>query len=239
MADGTYSVVFSGHILDGFEASEVKAAFAKRFKMEPAQVENLFLGRHITLKKNLDKDNAERYFNALRAIGMGVAVASPPAKSIEFEPAPATETQLPEQASAPEQALVFAGAEKIYPAEPGLAAQPKLAPAPKRPPKEERAQAAVDPYLPPTAAVIDTTQSGGEDWHPARRVPIGRGIGWLGDAWRLFKDSPFTWIVNFVFFHRRLFPHGAHPYLGCYRRVPALPRIARRHHHNGGQPIPW
>jgi uncharacterized membrane protein len=58
-------------------------------------------------------------------------------------------------------------------------------------------------YAPPGAPVEDPRQRL-EDEHDfiegGRAVPAGHGMAWLGDGWRLFKESPLIWIVNVILF---------------------------------------
>ncbi|HXV06850.1 MAG TPA: BPSS1780 family membrane protein [Burkholderiales bacterium] len=58
-------------------------------------------------------------------------------------------------------------------------------------------------YAPPGAPVEDPRQ-GLEDEHDfiegGRAVPAGHGVSWLGEGWRLFKESPLIWIVNVILF---------------------------------------
>ena len=50
--------------------------------------------------------------------------------------------------------------------------------------------ASLPPSIPPPSRPID----GG------RTVALGRGVSWLGDAWRLFKDAPGSWVACFLIF---------------------------------------
>jgi hypothetical protein len=58
-------------------------------------------------------------------------------------------------------------------------------------------------YAPPRAPVEDPRQAL-EDEHEfiegGRAVPAGHGVSWLGEGWRLFKQSPLIWIVNVILF---------------------------------------
>ena len=47
-----------------------------------------------------------------------------------------------------------------------------------------------------------------------RRVGAGRGLSWLGDAWRMFKDSPGSWVACFLIFLLIMFVLAIIPLLG-------------------------
>ena len=47
--------------------------------------------------------------------------------------------------------------------------------------------------LPPPAETVRPIDGG-------RTVPLGRGASWLGEAWRLFKDAPGSWVACFLIF---------------------------------------
>ena len=79
MAGETYSVVFSGEIADGKEEREVKEDVARAFKLKSEQVQKLFSGKPIALKRGLDKAQAMKYRNRLaRAGALGKIVVSRP-----------------------------------------------------------------------------------------------------------------------------------------------------------------
>lgn len=65
-----YTITFSGDLRDGFEAEQVKARFAARFALKPAQLAQMFSGRAIVLKKGLPADQARRYVAELEAMGL-------------------------------------------------------------------------------------------------------------------------------------------------------------------------
>lgn len=60
----------------------------------------------------------------------------------------------------------------------------------------------VNPYRPPVSAVKDIPLTGqdGNFGVPARTVNAGRGSGWIGEGWELFKKAPVMWIVAFIVF---------------------------------------
>ena len=55
-----------------------------------------------------------------------------------------------------------------------------------------------NPYAPPAARVADLVETNEEDGsfiRNGRTVPAGHGANWLGAAWRMFKQSPGSWLL--------------------------------------------
>lgn len=57
-----------------------------------------------------------------------------------------------------------------------------------------------NPYAPPKAPVSDQNDRPDPDSRDifipnGRRVPPGRGAGWVGDAWRIFTARPWKWLL--------------------------------------------
>jgi hypothetical protein len=57
-----------------------------------------------------------------------------------------------------------------------------------------------NPYAPPKSPVSDQDDRPDRDSREVfipngRRVPPGRGAGWVGDAWRLFRARPWKWLL--------------------------------------------
>lgn len=69
MADQQYQVVFRGGIAPDAHIEEVKANLAKLFKTDDARIERLFSGKAVVLKKNLRKEDGERYRILLEKAG--------------------------------------------------------------------------------------------------------------------------------------------------------------------------
>jgi hypothetical protein len=107
MADVTYAIVFSGEIVEGFQAISVKAHLAKMLKASPKKIETLFSGKTIVMKRTADKAEAAKYGSALKKVGADVRVkiiksdASTPAPrpaATPITPSPTT----PPQATPPQ-----------------------------------------------------------------------------------------------------------------------------------------
>ncbi|MCB1959538.1 MAG: hypothetical protein KDE68_03265 [Rhodocyclaceae bacterium] len=101
-ADGTYSIVFEGHIVDGFSREAVMLTSAHRLKFSDAQRDRIFSGQRITMKRGLAEDKARHYVSTLRDLGMltqtepPLPEPTPPERSREEMDAEASliETQL-------------------------------------------------------------------------------------------------------------------------------------------------
>lgn len=84
MHDGLFELVFDGRLLPGRDPAEVKTNVAHLFKAQVAQIERLFSGSEVVIKKQLDYPGALRYAAALKQAGalcrirpMGEAAATP------------------------------------------------------------------------------------------------------------------------------------------------------------------
>jgi hypothetical protein len=69
MSDQLFEVAFSGQISDGANLDEVKARIGKMFKADDAKLAQLFSGKRIVIKKNIDQATAARYESALKSAG--------------------------------------------------------------------------------------------------------------------------------------------------------------------------
>lgn len=69
-----FDVVFYGNILDGFSVEQVKASFAKLFKLSNDKVEQIFSSSRVVLKANVTEAVASRFEAALREAGADVTL---------------------------------------------------------------------------------------------------------------------------------------------------------------------
>lgn len=74
MSNERYNLVFRGDIVLGHNISDVKLRLGKLFKVNDAQLERLFSGRPVVIKKNLPKLEADRYTEALQQAGAQVEI---------------------------------------------------------------------------------------------------------------------------------------------------------------------
>jgi hypothetical protein len=76
MSDQLFEVAFSGQISDGAEPGEVKAKVAKMFNADDAKLAQLFSGRRVIIKKNIDRATAAKYQTALNRAGAECEICS-------------------------------------------------------------------------------------------------------------------------------------------------------------------
>ena len=76
MSDQLFEVAFSGQVSTGANPDEVKARVAKMFKADDAKLAQLFSGKRIVIKKNIDQATAAKYQTALNRAGAECEVNS-------------------------------------------------------------------------------------------------------------------------------------------------------------------
>ena len=76
MSDQLFEVAFSGQISDGANLEEVKARVGKMFNADDAKLAQLFSGKRIVIKKNIDQATAAKYKTALNRAGAECEVSS-------------------------------------------------------------------------------------------------------------------------------------------------------------------
>ncbi len=69
MSDQLFEVAFSGKISADASLDEVKARVAKMFNADEAKLAQLFSGKRIVIKKNIDQATAAKYKTALNRAG--------------------------------------------------------------------------------------------------------------------------------------------------------------------------
>ena len=69
MADQLFEVAFSGKITDDANLDEVKEKVGKMFKADDAKIAQLFSGKRVVIKKNVDQATAAKYKTALNRAG--------------------------------------------------------------------------------------------------------------------------------------------------------------------------
>jgi len=123
MSDQLFEVAFSGQVSDGANPDEVKARVGKIFNADDAKLAQLFSGKRIVIKKNIDQATASKYQTALNRAGaeceivqMGGGDAAVPAT------APAAAAEATPAAAA--EATPAAAAEATPAAEPAAASAP-------------------------------------------------------------------------------------------------------------------
>lgn len=74
MSEPHYDIFFRGEILEGFELDAVKASISQLFKASPEKTEQLFSGKVIPLRKDLDKATAAKFKQALDKAGAKIYI---------------------------------------------------------------------------------------------------------------------------------------------------------------------
>ncbi len=89
MSSITYAIVFSGQILEGHQIISVKAHMAKMLKAGPEQMQALFSGKQVVLKRTPDKEQAIKIGTALKKIGADVKIKAVKSEAPAASSAPA------------------------------------------------------------------------------------------------------------------------------------------------------
>ena len=84
----TYSVVLTGKLLNSESLDEVKANVGSAFKLSAPQLDKLFGGKPVALKRGLDKKQAVRLSTRLQQLGAHAVIKASVAKA---DPVPAAE----------------------------------------------------------------------------------------------------------------------------------------------------
>ena len=74
MTEKVFDIVFRGDIVIGQPIDQVKSRLGQMFKLGPDQVDKLFLGSSVVLKRGLSEENAAKYKVAFQKAGAVVAV---------------------------------------------------------------------------------------------------------------------------------------------------------------------
>ena len=69
MVGTTFDVSFSGQLVDGADLAQVKSNIAKLFKTEVQNIEVMFSGKRVVIKRNLDQQTATKYQAAMKNAG--------------------------------------------------------------------------------------------------------------------------------------------------------------------------
>lgn len=81
MSDQGLEIVFRGDIVVGHSLPEVKQRFGQLFKISAAQVDKLFTGKPVVLKRDLDRSTAEKYQAVISKAGAQVQILDPGANA--------------------------------------------------------------------------------------------------------------------------------------------------------------
>ena len=107
MESEKFDLVFSGQVLPRQDVAVVKANMAALFKVSANQIEALFSGKAVVLKRNIDLAAANRYRMAIKKAGARVdmvkagSAGAAPVKAEKVEKAQALQPEQNNQASSP------------------------------------------------------------------------------------------------------------------------------------------
>jgi hypothetical protein len=76
MSEQHFEVVFRGDVEPGQSVQDVKEGLAKLFKADPARIEQMFSGKPVVIKGNLDEETALHYQSSLQKVGAVVEIRS-------------------------------------------------------------------------------------------------------------------------------------------------------------------
>jgi hypothetical protein len=104
MSDELFEVAFSGQVSDIADIDDVKARVGKMFNADAAKIVQLFSGRRVVIKKNIDRPTAQKYQNAFAKAGAIAEVKSMEALGsvdIPVTPAVTADAQQPNEQARP------------------------------------------------------------------------------------------------------------------------------------------
>ncbi|WP_317930626.1 hypothetical protein [Halioxenophilus sp. WMMB6] len=81
MSEQVYEIVFRGDIVIGQPIDQVKLRVGQMFKLGPAQVDKLFSGKSVVLKRGLSQEQAAKFRAAFQKAGAVVSVVASAARS--------------------------------------------------------------------------------------------------------------------------------------------------------------
>ncbi|WP_312290993.1 hypothetical protein, partial [Stutzerimonas nitrititolerans] len=105
-----YEIAFSGQLLPGARLEQVEANLSKLFQADAQRIAQLFSGRRIVIKQNLDFAAVEKYRQAMERAGAQVEVRPMPVdvEEIELAPPPVEAAPVPSESAAAPQPLKVA-----------------------------------------------------------------------------------------------------------------------------------
>jgi hypothetical protein len=104
MESDQYNVIFFGRIFPGRDPDEVRGRIGEMFHLGGEQLDKLFSGARIAIKKDLDLQTAQRYRDAFQNAGAMVELKRSEPTAAAADPAPAPRP-VPEAPKAPAAAI--------------------------------------------------------------------------------------------------------------------------------------
>lgn len=114
MSDQLFEVAFSGQISDGANPDEVKGKVGKMFNADEGKLAQLFSGKRIVIKKNVDLATANKYQTALNRAGAEREVVQTGGDAAVPTAEPSAVTDTPVAAAAAPAAPAEAAAAQEY-----------------------------------------------------------------------------------------------------------------------------
>lgn len=122
MTEQRYDIFFRGEVLEGFALDTVKANVAQLFKASPEKLEQLFSGKVVPLRKDLDKATAAKFKQALDKAGAKIYIKLVADAAATTAPAPAPSASPAPAVPAPAAPAVAAAPRPVAPAAANTAA---------------------------------------------------------------------------------------------------------------------
>ena len=69
-----YRIEFNGGLLDGFDPKYVRRDVGLRLRLRHNQIERLFSGQTVVLKKEISEENSQTYLRELQQLGMNAVL---------------------------------------------------------------------------------------------------------------------------------------------------------------------
>lgn len=110
MSENRFRIVFDGTLLPGIDITTAKSNLAALYKSEVSDVERLFNGQPVTLKRGLSQADAQAYLHALKNTGIDARIELEPSIELNLSDArhdaPVATAAEPESPYAPPRAMV-------------------------------------------------------------------------------------------------------------------------------------
>ncbi|MCU7924694.1 MAG: hypothetical protein KZQ88_18550 [Candidatus Thiodiazotropha sp. (ex Dulcina madagascariensis)] len=219
-----YKVIFTGQLRPDADKERVIVLFSEKFKLGRERAEKLVhSGRPLSLKKDLDREKARKYQEALEKLGLIIEIdpklpagetapeASSPASGLTLEAfdhgdEDATEVLDPSQVPGDRCPKCGSGNMEMgicqdcgIVAVKYLAAQERHAESAARMETEQTEQTEQteeeDPYTTPEAELVQPLE---DEMDGPRGVPAGHGLAWVAKGWWHFKQAPIAWIAALI-----------------------------------------
>jgi hypothetical protein len=208
-----FSVIYTGKLASSADQARLVNLFSEKFKLGQEKARKLIIGgRPVTLKKDLDREKALKYREALEKLGMMIEIDPDPDPKPE-EPSYPSEltleiysggddetTEVLDQSEVKREHCPKCGSGNMQLGicqDCGIVAAKYIAAKARHAEPDSVAKdvQSSDPYSPPEADLEE--QEEGEMVGP-RSVSIGRAFSWVAGGWRLFKSSPLAWVIALV-----------------------------------------